>query len=58
MNAIKQATQSKIQTIFLAFKYISQQEKCQAFRSKTHTLNKSNQFYSSKTSQDSLVSMH
>ena len=40
-------------------KKISQQEKCKAFRSKTHTKkNKSNQFYISKTSQDSLVSIH
>ena len=43
---------------------ISQQKKYQAFRFKTHThththtLNKSNQFYISKTSQDSLVSIH
>ena len=37
-------------------------KKCQAFRPKTHThthsLNKSNQFYILKTSQDSLVSIH
>ena len=48
----------------LSFQKISQQEKYQAFRSKTHThthtltLYKSNQFYISKTSQDSLVSIH
>ena len=42
------------------------QKKCHAHRFKTHThthphthtLNKSNQFYISKTSQDSLVSIH
>ena len=40
-------------------KKISQQEKCYAHRSQnTHILNKSNQFYISKTSQDNLVSMH
>ena len=46
-------------------KQISQQEKCYAHRSQnthththTHTLNKSNQFYISKTSQVSLVSIH
>ena len=46
-------------------KQISQQEKkCHAHRFKTHThthtlntLNKTNQFYISKTSQDSLVSI-
>ena len=41
-------------------KYLST-KKCQAFRSKnthTHTVNKSNQFYISKTSQNSLVSIH
>ena len=57
MNAIKHATKPKIETTFEALKIISQQEKCLAHRSKTHThtLNKSNQFYISKTSQDSLV---
>ena len=42
-------------------KQIFQQEKCYAHRSQnthTHTQNKSNQFYISKTSQDSLVSIH
>ena len=43
-------------------KQISQHEKYYAHRSQkhthTHTLNKSNQFYISKTSQDSLVSIH
>ena len=48
----------------LSKKNISQQGKCKAFRSKTHTqtythtLNKSNQFYISKTSQENLVSLH
>ena len=54
MNAIKHATQPKIQTTFLALKNISQQEKCEALRiqthTHTHTLNKSNQFYIPKTS--------
>ena len=40
-------------------KQIFQQEKCYAHRSQnTHTLNKSNQFYISKKSQDSIVSIH
>ena len=41
-------------------KQISQQEKFKHKDPKTHThmLNKSNQFYISKTSQDSLVSIH
>ena len=42
-------------------KKISQQEKYQAHGSQnthTHTQNKPNQFYISKTSQDSLVSVH
>ena len=44
-------------------KQIFQQEKCYAHKSQnththTHTLNKSNQFYISKTNQDSLVSIH
>ena len=54
MNAIKHATKPKIETTFEALKIISQQEKCQAHRSKTHThthtQNKSNQFFISKTS--------
>ena len=38
MNAIKQATQPKIQTIFLAFKYISQQQNVKHLDPKhTHT---------------------
>ena len=37
MNAIKHATKPKIETTFEALKIISQQEKCQAHRSKTHT---------------------
>ena len=37
MNAIKHVTQPKIQSTFKALKNIVQQEKCQAFRSKTHT---------------------
>ena len=59
MNAIKHATQPKIQSTFKALKNNSQQEKWQAFNPKhTHTLNKSNQFYILKTNQDSLVSIH
>ena len=46
----------------LSFQKNLSTRKCQAFRSKTHThahtLNKSNQFYILKTSQDSLVSIH
>ena len=55
MNAIKHATQPKIQTTFwtLNKKNVKHLDpKC------THTLNKSNQFYISKTSQDSLVSIY
>ena len=37
MNAIKHAIQPNIQTTFKALKIISQQEKCQTQRSKTHT---------------------
>ena len=36
-NAIKHATQPRIQTTFWILKIIFQQEKCQAFSSKTHT---------------------
>ena len=42
-------------------KQIFQQEKCYVHRSQnthTHTHNKSNQFYISKTNQDNLVSIH
>ena len=59
MNAIKHATQPKIQTTFWTFKNISQLKFFKYMDPKnTHTLNKSNQFYISKTSQDSLVSIH
>ena len=62
MNVMKQdAMDDKIiERRKICEKQISQQEKCQAFRSKTHThtLNKSNQFYISKISQDSLVNIH
>ena len=60
MNAIKHATQPKIQTTFLALKNISQQEKLQSIYDPKHihALNKSNQFYISKTCQDSLMSIH
>ena len=62
MNATKHANQLEIQSTFKALKIISQQEKCQAYRSKTHThtqkLNKSNQFYILKIYQNSLVSIH
>ena len=58
MNAIKHATQPVIQTIFWSLKNIFQQKNVKHFDPKTHTLNKSNQFYISKTSQDSLVSIH
>jgi len=45
MNAIKHATQWKIQTTFETLKNISHQEKYQAFESKTHTHTKQvNQF--------------
>ena len=51
MNAIKKATQPKIQPIFQALKNISQQKKIKHLDPKhTHTHTKSNQFYISKTS--------
>ena len=40
MNATKHANQLEIQSTFKALKIISQQEKCQAYRSKTHTKTK------------------
>ena len=47
MNAIKNATQPRIQTTFWTLKNISQQKNVKQFDPKTHThtLNKSNQFY-------------
>ena len=62
MNVMKQdATDDKIkERCITCEKQISQQEKCHAhrFKTHTHTLNKSNQFYISKISQDNLVSIH
>ena len=65
MNVMKQDTMDDkiIEGCKTCEKQIFQQEKCHAYRSQnththTHTLNKSNQFYISKTSQDSLVSIH
>ena len=61
MNVMKQdAMDDKIKKICKTYeKRISQQEICYAHRSQnTHTLNKSNQFYISKTNQDSLVSIY
>ena len=61
MNAIKHATQPRIQITFWPLKNISQQKKNDKHfdpKTHTHTLNKSNQFYISKTSQNSLVNIH
>ena len=65
MNVMKQdAMDDKIkERCKTCEKQIFQQEKCYAHRSQnththTHTHNKSNQFYISKTCQDSLVSIH
>ena len=60
MNAIKHAIKLMIQITFWALKIISQQKNVKHIDPKTHThtLNKSNQFYISKTSQDSLVSIY
>ena len=56
MNAIQHATQPMIRTSYkslkINFKYMDPKN------THTHTLNKSNRFYFSKTSQDSLVSIH
>ena len=60
MNAIKHATQPRIQLYFK----LSKSSLKKTFKhndpknTHTHTLNKSNQFYISKISQDSLVSIH
>ena len=56
MNVMKQdATDDNMTNISL-----NKKRKCQAHKSQTHTqtLNKSNQFYISKISQDNLVSIH
>ena len=63
MNVMKQdAMDDKIiERCKTCEKKISQQEKNVKhidLKTHTHTLNKANQFYISKTSQDSLVSMH
>ena len=57
MNAIKHTKDPN--NILSSQKHFST-GKCQAFRFKTHTHthNKSNQFYISKTNQDNLVSIH
>ena len=61
MNVMKQdAMDDKIiERCKTCEKQISQQKKnVKHIDLKTHTLNKSNQFYISKTCQDSLVSIH
>ena len=64
MNVMKQdAMDDKIiERCKTCEKQISQQEKKNVkhinLKTQTHTLNKSNQFYISKTCQDSLVSIH
>ena len=59
MNAIQHTTQPMIQTTQKSLKIVSQFKN---FEHKdlqnTHTHNKSNQFYISKISHDSLVSIH
>ena len=59
MSAIKHATQPKIQTTLYALSLNKKNVKhLDPKHTHTHTLNKSNQFYISKTSRDSLVSIH
>ena len=63
MNVMKQDTLDDkiIEGWKICEKQIFQQKKCYAHRSQNthaHTLNKFNQFYISKTNQDSLVSIH
>ena len=56
MNAIQHATQPMIQTPYKSLK--SNFKHMDPKNTHTHTQKKSNRFYFSKTSQDSLVSMH
>ena len=62
MNAIQHTTQPKIQSTQKSLKIVSQSKK--EFEHNdlqnihTHTLNNPNQFYISKISQDSVVSIH
>ena len=59
MNVIKQATQHRSKQHFKLSKTSLNKKKMQSIhRSKTDILNKSNQFYILKTSQNSLVSIH
>ena len=61
MNAIQHTTQPMIQSTQKSFKIVSQFKNFEhkdLQNTHTHTLNKSNQFYISKISQDSLVSIH
>ena len=59
MNAIQHTTQPMIQSTQKSLKIVSQFKNFEhkEFQN-THTLNKSNQFYISKISHDSLVSIH
>ena len=60
MNAIKYATQPRIKQHFDLSKTSLNNKNDKHFDPKTHThtQNKSNQFYISKTSQDNLGSIH
>ena len=61
MNAIQHTIQPMIQSTQKSLKIVSQFKKkisAQGSPKHTHTKNKSNQFYISKISQDSLVSIH
>ena len=61
MNAIQHTTQPMIQSTQKSLKIVSQSKNFEhkdLQNTHTHTLNKSNQFYISKISHDSLVSIH
>ena len=61
MNAIQHTTQPMIQSTQKSLKIVSQFKNFEhkdLQNTRTHTLNKSNQFYISKISNDSLVSIH
>ena len=59
MNAIQHTTQPMIQSTKKSLKIVFQfKKRAQGSPKHTRTLNKSNKFYISKTSQNSLVSIH
>ena len=58
MQSNMQLNQRSNQHIKLSKSSLDKNFKHMDLKKHTHTLNKSNQFYISKTSQDSLVSIH